>query len=174
MNIMKTERFESITNAGIVLLSPYLPRLFFMLSLVDGNYNFKDNDARVKAALLLHYIVWRKEEADDSELMVNKLLVGIEISDVIYQKVELSIQEKEAVSSILNAILQNWRKLGDTSIDGLREVFLRREGRIEFIEDSARITVQEKVYDMLIDGIPWDFRMIKHPWMKKPITVQWR
>lgn len=173
MNIMQTERIKSITNAGIVLLYPYLPRLFTMLSLTDSN-NFKDNDARVKAALLLHYIVWGKEEADDSDLLINKLLVGIEISDVISQKVELSAHEKEAVTSMLKGVLHHWEKMGNTSIAGLRVVFLQREGEIEFIEDSTQITVEEKAYDMLIDNVPWNFRMIRMPWMKKPIIVKWR
>lgn len=165
---------KNITNAGIVILVPYLPRLFSMLSLTDKN-DFKDNDARVKAVLLLHYIVWDTEEFSDSDmLLINKLLIGMEINDPISLKIELNNEEKEAVASMLNAVLQNWKKLKNTPIARLRETFLQREGKIEFSEDGAQITVEEKAFDNLIDDIPWNFKMTKLPWMNKSIMVRWR
>lgn len=170
---MKSKDVIDIQNAGIVVLVPYLPRLFSMLSLIDKD-DFKDDDARLKAIFLLHYAVWEKEEASELELQVNKLFVGMEIGHPIPKTIELSISEKEATMSMLNAVLQNWGKMKNTSTLTLRETFLRRNGRLIEREDSYNIIVEEKAYDMLIDSIPWVFRMIKMPWMKKQIMVEWR
>ncbi|PXV68859.1 hypothetical protein CLV62_101124 [Dysgonomonas alginatilytica] len=170
---MEKNNLIDANNAGIVILYPYLPRLFSMLSLIE-NGDFKDKNARIKAIFILHYAVWEREEADELELAINKLFVGMEISDPIPQKVELSTQEKETVSSMLNGVLQNWRKLQHSSIMALRETFLRRNGKLEEKEDAFYLTVEEKAYDILMDSIPWNFRMVKMPWMKKPVIVKWR
>lgn len=172
-DIMEKNNLIDANNAGIVILYPYLPRLFSMLSLIE-NGDFKDKNARIKAIFILHYAVWEREEADELELAINKLFVGMEISDPIPQKVELSTQEKETVSSMLNGVLQNWRKLQHSSIMALRETFLRRNGKLEEKEDAFYLTVEEKAYDILMDSIPWNFRMVKMPWMKKPVIVKWR
>lgn len=170
---MKSKDVIDIQNAGIVVLAPYLPRLFSMLSLTDKG-DFKDEDARLKAIFLLHYVVWEKEEASELELQVNKLFVGMEIGHPVPKTIELSISEKEAMMSTLNAVLQNWGELKNSSPMTLREAFLRRNGRLEEKEELYYLTVEEKAYDMLIDSISWNFRMIKMPWMKKPIMVKWR
>lgn len=172
-DIMEKNDLIDVNNAGIVILYPYLPRLFSMLSLTEHG-NFRDKNTRIKAIFLLHYAVWEREEASELELAMNKLFVGMEITDPVPQKVELSAQEKETVTSMLNGILQNWRKLQHSSIMVLRETFLRRNGRLEEKEDTFYLTVEEKAYDMLMDSIPWNFRMVKMPWMKKPVIVKWR
>ena len=38
--------------------------------------------------------------------------------------------EKEFCESLLKGVVQNWEKIGNTSTEGLRESFLRREGLI--------------------------------------------
>lgn len=172
-DIMEKNNLIDVNNAGVVILAPYLPRLFSMLSLTEKG-DFRDEDARLKAVFLLHYAVWEKEEAGELELPVNKLFAGMETGDSIPQKIELSSPEKEAVASMLNGVLQNWGKLKNSSPMTLREAFLRRNGRLEEKEDSYYLTVEEKAYDMLLDSIPWNFRMIRMPWMKKPVIVKWR
>lgn len=74
----------------------------------------------------------------------------------------------------MNGVLQNWNKLKNSSIATLREVFPRRDGKLEEKEDEFHLTVEEKDFDMLIDNIPWNFKMIGMPWMEKLITVKWR
>ena len=64
--------------------------------------------------------------------------------------------------------------LGNTTIQGLRETFLMREGLLKKQENSYELHVEEKTFDMLIDKIPWSYGLAKLPWMETPIHVTWR
>ena len=75
---------------------------------------------------------------------------------------------------MLEGVRSNWTKLKNTSIEGIRQAFLQREGKLEEKDDFYHLTVEEKAYDILLDSVPWNFRMIRHPWMKKTVQVKWR
>lgn len=52
-----------VENAGLVLLSPWLPRLFVTLGyLNEGKRDFKDDESRIRAIFLLQYLVRLEEE----------------------------------------------------------------------------------------------------------------
>ena len=172
MNIPQEEPMY-VDNAGIVLLSPYLPRLFSMMSLTESN-NFKGEQEQLKALAVTYYLVTGKDKSPNEQYIINKLFVGMNISKPIPQLPELTKEEKETCESLLKAVLQNWGKLRNTSIMTLREAFLMRSSKVEIKEDSIHLTVEEKAYDMLLDSVPWNFRMIKFPWMEKRIEVRWR
>jgi len=162
-----------VDNVGIVLLAPYLPRLFQMLSLINQN-NFKGETEQLKAIAAIQYAITGKTSSLNQQYKINKILLGMDISKPIPQLPELTEEEKKMCESMLNGVLQNWEKLRRTSIMALREAFLMRPGKIEMKEDSIHLTVEEKAYDMLLDSVPWNFRLIKFPWMDKRIDVKWR
>ncbi len=164
---------QFINNAGVVLLTPYLPRLFSMLDLIENN-NFKDDEAQIKAIYLIQFIVFGTIDFPEHEMFLNKLLTGFETKTPLPHLVEFTEKEIDTTNSMLHAALQHWNKLKNTSIDGLREGFLQREGKWEEKEDFYQLTVAEKAYDMLLDSCPWNFRTIKFPWMEKTIQVRWR
>ncbi|MDR1632375.1 MAG: hypothetical protein LBR97_05810 [Dysgonamonadaceae bacterium] len=161
-------------NAGMVLLSPYLPRLFSMLELTEDG-KFKDREAQIRAIFLLQYAVFGTiEEYPEHVLTLNKLLTGFQTGKPIPRTVELTETETAAVDSLLQGVLANWEKLKNTSVAGLRESFLQREGKLEEREDIFHLTMEEKAYDILLDSCPWSFKTIKFGWMKKGIEVKWR
>ncbi|MDD6209573.1 MAG: contractile injection system tape measure protein [Bacteroidales bacterium] len=169
-------------NAGIVLLAPYFPRLFSMLSFLDeGHRKLRGKPEQAKAFAVLYYIVAGRDcmvtehegNADD-RYGVNKLLTGMEISEPIPELPEITKEEREVCESLLKGVLSNWDKLRNTSIATLREAFLMRPGKIDIKEDFIRIVMEQKAYDLLIESIPWNFRMIRFPWMEKHIEVRWR
>ena len=75
---------------------------------------------------------------------------------------------------LLKSVLSNWPALKNTSIAGLRESFLNREAKLQLQDESWKLIVQSKAFDMLLDGLPWSYSTIKLPWMEKPIYVDWR
>jgi len=161
-----------ISNAGLVILNPFLDRLFDMLSLTQ-NGEFKNTDARVRAALLLQYAVFGSTKFSAHGLELNKLLMGLDAATPIPLSVDLTPQEIEIVNGLLVAVLHNWSKLSNTSTEGLRESFLQRDGRIEEKDDSYLLTVQRRSFDVLLDTLPWSFRIIKFSWMEKALHVEW-
>jgi hypothetical protein len=86
-----------------------------------------------------------------------------------------SIQENERELSIqmLHVIFQRWEKLKNSSVEGFRDSFLKRQGILTLTGDGWNLRVEQRGYDMLLDTMPWGFRFIKSSWMDTILTVEW-
>jgi hypothetical protein len=62
--------------------------------------------------------------------------------------------------------------LGDTSIAGLREGFLLREGRLSR-KDNWHLLVQASAIDILLETIPWSFGITGYSWMPELLVTEW-
>ena len=172
-----------VENAGIVLLSPYLPRLFSLLGLTDG-MDFKDRASRMRSVFLMQYLLTGDMsgtaaagvhfECPEYEMELNKLLAAWPPSEALPGCMVIPPEEVKTLHSMLQGVLGNWPKLQNTSLQGFREAFLLRAGSLQEKEDSYQLLVEEKAYDMLLDTVPWSFRTIRYPWMEKAIQVKWR
>lgn len=169
--------FQFVNNAGIVLLSPYLPRLFEMLRLTE-NGGFQNDEAQIRAMFLIQYIVFGATEGwvefPEPEMRLNKILTGWDVENPIPQGVELNKTETDAVDSMFRGVLSNWDRMRNTSIEGFRLSFLQREGKTEEKDEAFLLTVEEKSYDILLDYCPWGFKTFKYKWMKKMMQTKWR
>jgi hypothetical protein len=86
----------------------------------------------------------------------------------------LNENEKELVDSLLEAVTQQWSAMQNTSINGLRESFLTRNGQLTMEENGFFLKVEQQSYDMLLDQIPWNLSSIQYKWMEKLLRVEWR
>jgi hypothetical protein len=162
-----------LANAGMVLAAPYLPRLFSMLALTE-NGCFVDRAAAERAVHLLQFMVDARTSAPEYQLVLNKLLCGVATGVPIAAGIEITDHERQTIESLLQAMIANWTAIGNTSIDGLRETFLRRKGSIQLRDDAWQLQVQPATFDMLLDRLPWSFSIVKYPWMERPLHVTWR
>lgn len=162
-----------IDNAGLVLAAPYLPRLFAMLDLLDGPA-FRDAAAAERAVRLLQYLVDGEESVDEFKLVLNKILCGLATDTPIEREAGFSEREKAAAEGLLRGMIDNWKGIGHTSVAGLRETFLRREGRLRLKDGAWNLLVAPKPFDMLLDTLPWSIAVIRHRWMDRVIHVAWR
>ena len=163
----------AIDNAGLVLLSPYLPRLFSMLDLADDQA-FIGPEASARAALLLQALATGEAAASEPALVLNKLLCGLPLDAPLPREITPTEAERTAIDGLLGAVIQHWRILGSTSPAGLRDTFLRRAGRLERRGDVWQLVVEPGPFDMLIDQLPWGYATLRHPWMERVIHVDWR
>ena len=160
-----------ITNAGVVLAAPYLPRLFDRQGLL-ADPGFVNDEAAQRAILLIQYAVTGQTPVPESLLLLNKLLCGRPQQAPLLRALELTAAECETVDAMLLAISGHWKALGQTSLAGLRQTFLQRQGRLEHQDDAWQLQVQAQTFDMLIDRLPWGFSTIKYPWMPEVLHVQ--
>jgi len=166
-----------IGNAGLVLLNPYLPALFERLGLLtrteDGKPRIAGVEAQSRAVHLLQYMADERLDAPEPELALNKLLSGVAIAQPIEPGIVASDGDREICDSLIEAVIGNWPIIKNTSIAGLRETFLQRDGRLLRGDAKWDLHVQRKGLDVLVDQMPWTFSLIFHRWMADPVHVTW-
>lgn len=162
-----------IANAGMVLLWPFLDRYFHMLNLQrDGAFIGYAEQSR--AALLLHYLVYGHIDADETELLLNKILCGVAPSAPLDDGGgALSEQERDASAQLHAALIAHWARLGNTDAAGLQQTFLRRGGRLVRNDKHWTLTVDKIGFDVLMTTLPWALGTIRLSWMSGTLTVVW-
>ena len=171
----ETPEFLLVENAGLCLLAPWLSRLFAILSYLDDERKSLKNTAlKIRAVFLLQYIVYGEErEYQETELAFNRLLVGLPLHIPIPKQLPLTSEEKQTVDSMVAGIKANWPSMDGTSVRGFRQSFIARSGTLEQQEERWLLTMVEKTHDILLESVPWSFRQIRFPWLKKYVQVMW-
>lgn len=165
-----------VANAGLCLFAPWIIRLFGMLDLLsEDRKDLKDMDARIRAIFILQRLVTAEQrEYKESDLAFNRLLVACPFNIPLPKSLELTGKEIETVESMLVGVKANWPKMANTSVGGFQRSFIERDGQLEQQEGKWVLTVENKAYDILLDSLPWSYKMIRLPWLKKPINISWR
>lgn len=163
----------NINNAGLVLLYPYLNTIFSRLNwLYKGR--FVSNDSQSKALLLTDYLAFGEEgAASENQMVLNKILCGVELKASFNPLLVLSENEKQEADDLLNSAIKHWVVLKNTSPEGYRHSFLKRLGVLKFQDESWHLQVERKSYDMLLESLPFTLSLIQLPWMKNKLTVEW-
>ena len=164
-----------VNNAGLCLLSAWFLRLLSMLDyLNEARKDIKDTKSRIRAMFLLQYLTCQEEkEYRETELVFNRLLVGLPMHIPLPKRLELTAEEKQIADSLLSAVKAHWSKMNGTSLKGFLQSFVTRTGRLEEQDEKWLLTVDDKTHDILLDSVPWGFRQICLPWLKKYIQVKW-
>jgi hypothetical protein len=162
-----------VTHAGLVLLHPFLHTFFRKLELVKEGA-FIEKEKQERAICLLHELAKSNTEPYEYDLVLPKLLCGWPLHQVVNTGIELSKEEKNEAAHLLQAVIEQWEILKNTSILGLQETFLQREGKLHFKNENWWLQVEKKSMDILLDHLPWTIGMIKLPWMKELLRVEWR
>ena len=79
---------------------------------------------------------------------------------------------KEA-DEMLQSLIEYWSVLKNTSVDGLRESFLKRSGKLSLKNKQWLLQIEQRSYDMLLQQLPWSISMIKLPWMANLLVTEW-
>lgn len=161
-----------INNAGLVLIWPFLPTLFKGLEWMEDKA-FKSEELQHKALWFLEYLVTGATDSDESELVLNKLLVGLKAETPVPNEIELSLAEKEEAEHLLTVVIQNWSVLKGTSVEGFRATFLRKEGHLKKDFTGWKLHVERATMDVLLEKLPWSYSVIKLPWVTEMIYVEW-
>ncbi len=161
-----------VSNAGLVLLTPFLPRFFEGLGLVQ-EAKFVTEDAAERAALLLHYMASKETVMPEYDLTLNKLLCGLPLDHPLPATLDLNDIEKEEIEHLLSTAAQHWEALKSTSGEGFRTGFLIREGILSEELNGWKLQIERTSIDVLLDRLPWSISIIKFPWCEQMLHVEW-
>jgi hypothetical protein len=161
-----------IKSCGIVILHYFLAPFFTGLKLLaDGK--FIDDTAHQRAVLLLHYLATGNVEVAEFDLILQKILCGYPLDETLPASIVLSKKEKIESKKLLEAIIDHWTPLKNTSVDGLRNAFFERDGKLITKENGWLLTVEQRTVDVLLGKLPWGFSTIRLPWMEQILNVDW-
>lgn len=168
------EKGLRIFNGGIVLINSYLRELFNRLNLLDNN-QFISKQHCQKAILALHYFVSGSEVIkSQQDIVINKVLCGCTIDEIFETDQTLSDDDKLTIDGLISAMISHWNAIKTSSIDGFRGNWLIREGNLSRKHQKLNLTIEKKVYDILLNQSPFSFSVIQFPWMTEALYVKWQ
>lgn len=158
-----------VNNAGLVIAAPFLNALFEKTGLAK---EFKIQNIN-KAVCLAGYIVNGLQQQQEYELLLPKILCGVGTEEAINTSVLPDNEMLSEADEMLKSLIEYWTVLKGTSVDGLRDSFLKRDGKLSFKNNEWLLQVEQKAYDMLLQQIPWNYNWIKLPWMPALLKTEW-
>lgn len=159
-----------ISDAGLVLVAAFLPALFEKTALSESNQVADFN----RAVCLTRFLATGSEHMQEYELPLAKILCGVDPGTAIdAEGFRLTAAMKTETDAVLSSVIEYWSILQNTSVAGLRESFLRRNGKLDYDGKDWLLRVEQESYDMLIQHLPWNFSMIRLPWMNCLLKTEW-
>jgi hypothetical protein len=168
-----------VADAGQVLLAAYAERLFKQQRLVEQG-RFIDSTAQARAVQCLQTLCHGPGPMDEAQTVLSRLLCGMQPAELLPEVGPLPPDTVTLLEQLLQAVIAHWKAVGHTSVAGLRESFLQREGRLQQDKTPAgepprwRLRVHTRGIDVLLDRLPWSFQTIRLPWMQGALHVEWR
>lgn len=163
-----------VEDAGLVLLWPFMAQLFTHLQWFDKDKGeFADEFSQNKACVFLHYLVYNQLPETENELVLPKIICGIDIDAPVNLDFAFQAVEIETGNELLTAAAKHWTALRTESGDALRSEFFMRKGILKFTDPNWSLTIERKSIDILIDRLPWSISTIKLPWNSYILNTTW-
>jgi hypothetical protein len=161
-----------INNAGLVILTPFLNRFFENLNLLDDR-RFANPAAAHRAVGLLQFLADGREIPAEHQCGLNKILCGLGAETVLEFGEPVTVEEAEACQILLEAVIANAPILGEMSVQGFRGSFLIRKGILRAGVGAWQLNVERETFDVVLGRFPWNWSVVKLPWMQWAISVEW-
>ena len=172
MSRCEVEEFH-INNAGLILLAPFFGIVFKDIGYLDKKGGFASEEFRIRAVHFSQFLVASEPHPPEANLALNKVLCGMEVAEPMERFIDLTDKEQGAAQEVIDSALTHWSALKRTSGPVFRQTFLKHEGILTFQGNNWLLRVERTSVDVLLDTLPWTISIIKHPWMKQPLMVEW-
>lgn len=168
---IKPEDGKYVQNAGLILIHPFLKTFFEHCDLLDPKtQQLIDPEL---CAHLLHYIATGNINAPEYEMIFEKFLCNIPLEQPINRHIKLSRKHKTQAKNVIESVQHNWSPMKKSSIALLQNEFFQRSGKLEISNHDYILTVERKTQDILLDRLSWGIGLVKLPWQKKFIFINW-
>jgi hypothetical protein len=162
------------SNAGIILVYPFLEPLFEHLGWVEAG-QFKSSELQNTAILLIDYMASGREECPEFELRLPKLLCGWPEAQPLDRFLHLPEYAKQESHKVLTDVVEYWKVLQDTPVEALQSGFLQREGKLSRkASGDWQLRLEKSSIDILLDQLPWSLSVCQLPWMPNILFIDWK
>ncbi|WP_127913646.1 contractile injection system tape measure protein [Serratia odorifera] len=158
-----------LTNAGLVLLWPLLPRLFSTFGWLEEGL-FIDEQARGHAIGCLDWLAWGDPDLAQWRTPCTALLCGLDL-DTPHEACLPSLSRQADLDAWLGGALATVPLLARCGASDLRTFFLQRTGT--FDNASRRLVIEPEAPDVLLHQLPWPLTPVVLPWLPAPLCVDW-
>ncbi|WP_426482349.1 contractile injection system tape measure protein [Chryseobacterium sp. R2ACT005] len=162
---------QYIQNAGLILIHPFIKTLFEHCELIDPKTQ-QLTDPEL-CAHLLHYIAAGKTNAPEYDMIFEKFLCNIPMHQTINRHIKLSRKHKTQAKNVIESVQHNWAPMKKSSAALLQNEFFQRPGKLTITDSDYTLTVERKTQDILLEKLSWGIGLVKLPWQKKFIFVNW-
>ncbi len=162
-----------VQHAGLVLLHPFLVNFFTRLKLLRDK-EFVSKKAREKALFILYYLATGEHAHEEYMLVIPKILCEFPLEEPVKSEYKLTKKEIHESNEMLQAVLAQWAIFKKTTTSTLQQEFLQRNGKLFKKEDKLQLLVEAGSFDAVLDYLPWNLSIIKLPWRKEILWVEWR
>ena len=162
----------AVSNAGLVLVHPFLKQFFIENKIADEFGNML-KDKLGLAVQSLHFLATGNENVFEGKLVFEKFLCGVPLNLPIQKKSLINAKIKEEALTLLNELIKNWPALKKTSPEGLQQMFLQRDGKLIQKNQKYKLIVERKAQDLLLAKLNWNISVLKLPWRKTFLFVEW-
>ena len=167
----KDEDALFVGNAGMVIFHPFLPVLF---DEIDGMLHEEGKTICKDACLeVMEFLVHGENDHGEEFYIMNKILCGRDPADVFTPKLNLPEKMKKEADDLIKEVIGHWGVLNHPSLEGFRETFLQRNGKLTQVQKGWRLEVEKKGVDVLMGSLPWGLNIITYPWTEKILFVEW-
>lgn len=162
---------QYIQNAGLILIHPFLRTLFEHCELIDPKTQ-QLTDPEL-CAHLLHFIATGKTNAPEYDMIFEKFLCNIPMHQTLNRHIKLSRKHKTQAKNVIESVQHNWAPMKKSSTALLQNEFFQRPGKLVITDADYTLTVERKTQDILLEKLSWGIGLVKLPWQKKFIFVNW-
>ena len=162
----------SVTNAGVILLHPFLAPMFKKVGLLEEG-KFISSDHQQRAICLLHFLATGEQSFPEEQLLLYKFLCGFPFKSTVPLELPISEFEKDEAITVLMSVIHHWQALKNTSVDGLRANFIQRKGMLSRDQFGHVLHVEKSTPDILLNKLPWGISMLQLPWLSQFLTIKW-
>ncbi|MCD0480728.1 hypothetical protein LPB90_19980 [Chryseobacterium sp. LC2016-29] len=162
---------QYVQNAGLILIHPFVKTFFEHCELLHPKtQQLIDPEL---CAHLLHYIATGKINAPEYDMVFEKFLCNIPMQQTINRHIKLSRKHKTQAKNVIESVQHNWSSMKKSSVALLQNEFFQRPGKLVVTDHDYTLTVEQKTQDILLKNLGWGLSLVKLPWKKKFMFVNW-
>jgi len=162
-----------VEDAGLVILWPFVERLFARTGLLTPERDFRDEGARTRGLALLAELAFADPAPPEYLLPLGKVLCGLSPEDPFFPDEPPTAEQLAECGVVLTAAIGHAGLPGEWSAHRFRTAFVHRPGTLSAPEGTWRLAAQGEPQDALLPRLPWSWGWVRLPWMPGPIQVDW-